>query len=322
MSPTAAKHKPTKHTKSHVPIVNVFDEEEPQQESLQPARRPVVVEIEDAAPEAPLQSPVEPALDTPMAAPSAPTIQQAPVQPVTQYQPSQPASQQTYVPQAPVQSQPEAVDTVLPSFFAQDLQSNVQPVQTSSQAPFQPDTPLGTIEATMPQAVVGEINQEASGGNGKKILGIILVVIALIVLAVGGLVLYAKNLFAPVPLPTATPTSVATPRAVPTATPASEASGSATASQSAELKKKVKVDVLNGTKTAGLAAKQAAILKTAGFVTGTVGNGDADNAGTIVVSPANKALATEIITLLKEFTFTVTESSKAATIQVTLGEPK
>jgi hypothetical protein len=309
MSPTAAKHKPTKHAKSRVPIVNVFDEEEPKQESLQPARHPVVVEIEDAAPEAPLQSPVEPALDTPMAAPSVP---QSAVQPVTQYQPPEPvAAPQTFSPQ-PATSEP-----ALPSFFAQDLQSNVAPV-----TPGQMDTPLNTIESTMPQAVVGEINQEASGGGGKKILGIVLVIVALIVLAVGGLILYAKNLFAPVPLPTPTPTTAATPSVTPSTGPTPVASGSATASQSAELKKKVKVDVLNGTTTAGLAAKQAAVLKAAGFTTGTVGNGTPANAGTIVVAPANKALATEITTLLKEFTFTITESAKATTIQVTLGEPK
>ena len=68
------------------------------------------------------------------------------------------------------------------------------------------------------------------------------------------------------------------------------------------------------------AAKEAAVLKAAGFTTGTVGNGKPENAGTIVVAPTYKGLVSEIQTLLKDFTFTVKEDAKMTTIQVTLGE--
>ncbi|MEP7166643.1 MAG: LytR C-terminal domain-containing protein [Candidatus Woesebacteria bacterium] len=302
MSPISAKHKPVKHTKSHVPIVNVFDEEDSKTEALQPARRPVVVEIEDAGPdEEPLQSPT-----APMAAPAAPVHHAHRVPEM--YTPEIPETQSAAAPNG---------GPSLPSFFAEDLQPNVVPVYSEPA-----DTPLNTIEATMPQAVVGEIHQEAQRGNGKKIVGIVLMILALIVLAIGGLVLYAKNLFAPVALPTPTPTPEATMHPTPTLSPTPAASSSATASASAELKKKIKVDVLNGTKTVGLAAKEAAILKTAGYVMGTVGNGKPENAGTIIVPPAYRALANDIVSLLKDFTFTVTENAKFTSIQVTLGESK
>ncbi len=369
MSPKSAKPTTTKPASKHaVPIVNVFDEDQ-SATSMQPARRPVVVEIEDVPTQEPMESPTLPAFmaqpetpPQPVAAPE-PTVsrvwpsqqQQQYVQPEAAPQPvmpmqapmampdisnvspvpmSQPAEQVPYTQPTPApvpQSMGMSAEPTLPSFFEHDLKNGMnQPMQ--SQPAMQGAVPGSTpnmfadASAVSPQAVVGEINDAAGeGGSNKKLIGIILMVLAVLILAIGGLFLYARNLFSPTSVPTPSPEVVATPRPTPVSTPTPVASASATplpASESAALKKKVKVDVLNGTKIAGLATKQAAVIKAAGFVTGTVGNGDAADAGTIVVAPTYKALVIEIQNALKEFTFKVTEDAKATSITVTLGEAK
>lgn len=358
MSPKSAKHAPTKPSARHnVPIVNVFDEDS--QAPVQPARRPVVVEIEDVESTPPTQPsnlglpPVQPMYPS---APVQPMEQSdTQVQNISPFPPIQPMNES---PQAPIQQAPMGVpsvptytqtpyqavvpeqrpmtgmsqEPVLPSFFEQDLKHDtapagmpVMPSITLTQ-PVQPNqqTVISSVEANIPQAVVGEINEISESGDGnKKMIGIVLMVIAVIILAIAGLFLYARNLFSPVAIPTPTPTPVATARPTipPTATPSASDSGKLS-SASAELKKKVKVDVLNGTKVAGLAAKQATVLKTSGYTTGTVGNGKPENAGTIVVAPTYKVLAEDIVKLLKDFTFTIKEDAKMTSIQVTLGEQK
>jgi hypothetical protein len=124
------------------------------------------------------------------------------------------------------------------------------------------------FDGSLPQAAIGEMAEMHEGGDmKKKIIGIIFVVIALIILLAGILMIYAKKLSSPLNLPESSPTPLVTqPTSDPTPvlSPTPTASGSATASPSAELtalKKKYKVDVLNGTKVAGLAAKGADILK-------------------------------------------------------------
>ncbi len=355
----------TKHTTKHnVPIVNVFDEDQTETPSLQPARRPVVVEIENVEPEMPTPTPPSytapvPETPTPHAPePQQPIVQRVwqsqqpvsepqpqmapvmPIQPQVQAAPEvsniapfvlapQPEVAPVMQPQAPVAAGMSAEPT-LPSFFEHDLKNGMnQPVQQMQTQPLQPGIPQGApnmfadASAVAPQAVVGEINEAASeGGNNKKLIGIILMVLAVLILAIGGLFLYARNLFSPTSVPTPTPEVVATPRPTPVSTTAPVASESATlnASESALLKKKVKVDVLNGTKISGLATKEAALLKAAGFTTGTVGNGNADLAGTISYPAAYKALIPEIKSTLKDLTFTASESAKATSIVVTLGK--
>lgn len=376
MSPKSTKPTTKKHA---VPIVNVFDEDQ-STAAVQPARRPVVVEIEDVESEMPTPTPPtfaepEPHPAPPLSAPE-PTAQRVwPSQ--TQPQMTQPEMQpqmqsQAFVqPQmsmpevsnvAPVnplfdpapQAQPQpkvevpmsnfvqpqvmpqnvgmSAEPTLPSFFEHDLKSGMNAGMAPMQTQPQVSQPVGAANPNMfsdaaavaPQAVVGEINEAADGdsGSNKKLIGIILMVLAVLILAIGGLFLYARNLFSPTSVATPIPEVVATPRPtpVPTATPAASASATLSASESAALKKKVKVDVLNGTKISGFATKQAALLKTAGFTTGTVGNGKAEEAGTIVYPAAYKGLVTEIKATLKDLTFTASESAKATSIVVTLGQ--
>lgn len=343
----------SKHT---VPIVNVFDEDQ-SAASMQPARRPVVVEIEDIPTQ--MQQPMPPTMSAPAeptvtnafpadASParavwqpqpeitmSAPTAPMAPVPPAMPEIPMQAPAPVAPVMQPTMETnvmpvQGMTAEPMLPSFFEHDLKGASAPVMPQSPmqaAPVMPSVQpvpnmFADASATIPQAIVGEIDEAAGSGSNKKIIGIVLMVLAVLILAIGGLFLYARNLFGPTSVPTPTPEVVATPRPTPavTPTPAATASATPSASESAALKKKIKVDVLNGTKTPGLAAKQAALIKAAGFVTGTVGNGKADEAGTIVLAPEYKGLATEIKATLKDFTFTVSEDAKATSIKVTLGE--
>lgn len=351
MSSKPVKHTTKPATKHNVPIVNVFDEDQ-NETTHEPARRPVVVEIEDVPTQ--MESPIPPPM--PQQAPepvvqrvwqSQPTIQSpftmpqeqpapevsniAPVPPMPMQEPA-PVTQ----PMMPPAPQPMGMNAepTLPSFFEHDLKNgmNQQPMApmqgmpAMGQAQTQPMAPnmFADASAVTPQGVVGEINDAAEGGgSNKKLIGIILMVLAVLILAIGGLFLYARNLFTPTTVATPTPEVIATPIPTPVMSATPIATASATplpASESAALKKKVKVDVLNGTKTAGLASKEAAVIKAAGFTTGTVGNGKPENAGTIVVAPAYKALAAEIQVVLKDFTFKITEDAKATAIVVTLGQ--
>ncbi|PWU23864.1 hypothetical protein C5B42_01540 [Candidatus Cerribacteria bacterium 'Amazon FNV 2010 28 9'] len=116
--------------------------------------------------------------------------------------------------------------------------------------------------------------------------------------------------------PIATPAPQATPVPTPTVVVATP-----TPTPDPALLKSVKVNVLNGTTTKGLAAKEAAVLKSAGFTLGTVGNGSPSDAGTISVPTGKTAIADAIKAALTGFTFTVTEDAKATQVTVTLGAP-
>ncbi len=335
------------------PPVNVFDEPA----SSQPPRKPMVVEIEDvqSMPPADQQSSVLPpptvvSVDTPMQQPAMQPQQQLPsfdqsnlqiptgqsfpgTIPVPQSYgaPTQPMAAPPV--QAPVQ---QAGDPVLPAFFEQDLRGTNPSVQmpgnVSPASVPNAGAPVGMqppFDGSLPQAAIGEMAEMHEGGDmKKKIIGIIFVVIALIILLAGILMIYAKKLSSPLNLPESSPTPLVTqPTSDPTPvlSPTPTASGSATASPSAELtalKKKYKVDVLNGTKVAGLAAKGADILKKQGYTLGTVGNGTAANAGTIVSASASADLAKDIQKQLSDFTFTLKTDSKATNVVVTLGDEK
>ncbi len=324
--PTSSKSK----TSSDIPVVNVFDEEV--KETTPSPRRSVVVEIEDVPPQAPEQ----PVVDQPQTLPTPteisvehPVDSTAPVvnEPEVSFAPPLEA------PAAPVAPAPEVVqptEPALPSFFEHDLKGDgvVAPTASAPSVSFDlPQTPQDSpaTPGVVPQAMVGEIHEINEGGNAKKIIGIVLMLIALVLLGIGAFVVYSKTMSGttePTPTPISQPT--ATPTPVPTATPQASDSASLVATNSAEfvaLKKKFKVDVLNGTKVAGLASKQAALVKKEGYTTGTVGNGDEEKAGTITVPATATALAKDLQRILSDFTFTITEDAKATSIVVTLGEP-
>lgn len=340
MSPV---HKKTSHAHSSTKkkaapaVANVFDDNDP----TQSPRRPMVVEIEDTpVSEASLPRPTEVSVEPQVAAPMQPQSMPTPADANVTAVPMPMTATQGSVPpvsaQAPIQTG-MSNDPVLPSFFAQDLQGNAQMGMSGAAQPTQaeggPGAPLSgqsiPTDGVLPQAMVGEINEMSGegGGNTKKIIGIVLIVVALVLLVVGALVVYAKRLSEPVVVPTPEPTSipVASPTPALSATPVASGSASSTATGSGtltDLKKKVKVDVLNGTKVAGLASKQAAVIKAGGYTTGTVGNGDADEAGTIVIPTGYATVAADLQKLLADFTFTITEDKAAKNVVVTLGEPK
>ncbi len=322
--PTSSKSK----TSSDIPVVNVFDEEV--KETTPAPRRSVVVEIEDVPPQAPEQ----PVAAQPQTLPTPTEISVDPAHDTTvaTAEPEvsfAPPLEAPAAPSAPVPDVVQPNEPALPSFFEHDLKGEV--AAPAAQAPSVSfDLPQASSEGSMnsgvvPQAVVGEIHEINDGGNSKKIIGIILMLIAVVLLGVGAFVVYSKTQSSsnePAPTPMIQPT--ATPTPVPSATPQASDSASLVATNSAEfiaLKKKYKVDVLNGTKVAGLASKQAALVKKEGYTTGTVGNGDEEKAGTITVPATAAALAKDLQRILADFTFTITEDTKATSITVTLGEP-
>lgn len=330
-APSKSKPTSSKSKASDIPVVNVFDEEV--KDTAPAPRRSVVVEIEDVPPQAPEQPVTEQpqTLPTPTEITVEPTVDgstaPAAKEPEVSFAPPLEA------PAAPVAPAPETVqpsEPALPSFFEHDLKGEgvVAPAASAPTVSFDlPQTPQAAPAnpGVVPQAVVGEIHEINEGGNSKKIIGIILILIAVVLLGIGAFVVYSKTQTA-TPEPTPTPISqpTATPTPLPSATPQASDSASLVATNSAEfvaLKKKYKVDVLNGTKVAGLASKQAALIKKEGYTTGTVGNGDEEKAGTITVPTAAAALAKDLERILSDFTFTVTEDAKATGIVVTLGEP-
>lgn len=343
-----ATHAKGKHSKSthksddaKAPVIaNVFDDDQKQESTPAPRQR-VVVEVEEpAAPSAPADLPSPPSVLPPptevRVEPSAETTPApAPVEPST--------SASTPAPQPAAPSAP--VEPPLPAFFAQDLNGGSQPGQSSQTAqqavipppavtvdastPIPPITPseqpVSPVEAAVPQAFVGEIHEVSEGGGSKKkIIGIVLIVFALLLLAGGLFLLFGRGLLTPTesepvsvaPVTQSSPTPTASPLATGSAQLTATASGELT-----ELKKKFSVSVLNGTSISGLAGKQADILRKAGYTMGSIGNGAARNAGTIVAPKEAAPLVADIQKLLSDFTFTATESATAKNITVTLGEP-
>lgn len=310
--------------KSRVPIVDVFDDNDSETESkpLHPARSPVVVEIEHVLdePEKPSRAHHTSTLEVEVDTEETLEAPKPPQEPTVEFTKADFSSSISNL-QAPEEPS-------LPSFFEHDLKGTVPADTVEPSAPQSQEVKM--LENTVPQAFVGEINEIGDDvkSEKKKLFGILLIVVAVMLLSLGLLVLYAKNIQQSSPGPTPASvitTPVPTTKAAMSPSPVATGSGSLTASGSgtlADLKKKVKVDILNGTTVAGLASKQATVVKKAGYLTGTVGNGKPENAGTIAVSTANMALAQDIQKLLTEFTFTITKNEKLTTVQVTLGQPK
>ncbi len=225
------------------------------------------------------------------------------------------------------------VEQKLPSFFVEGedqaltKEDETPPaVDTTVSMPQTPEEKM--LETVVPQAFVGEVSQVAREVKQEKkgTLVTFFIILGMILVAVGAVGLYIlsvkKNTQVVTPAPTSQPTPVA--QATPAATPTvivTTATGSAVPTTSSPTTK-LKVNVLNGTKVKGLAAKEAALLKKAGYVLGTVGNGDPGKAGTITVPTGSSSVAEGIKSILSNFTFTVSEDPKAKDITVTLGDPQ
>lgn len=219
----------------------------------------------------------------------------------------------------------------LPSFF-KESQEEPQPEASSRPEPAMSVPNLEAqkvIESTLPQAVVGELHEVSREVKSEKrgALITIFIISGMLLVAAGLIGLYlvsTKRLnFGPlaVATPMPTPEVTATPQATPTVIVHDQTATPAAALDLTAAKKSTKVNVTNGTKIVGLAAKEAAVLKKAGFTLGTVGNGDPQAAGTIVVPTGKSDFGNAIKDALPDFAFTVTENAKAKDVTVTLDAP-
>jgi hypothetical protein len=240
----------------------------------------------------------------------------------------------SFIPEPQVQPKAEEKkEQSLPKFFSEDLRiPDEMPNQPKINPPQQPDPMVQKatqiLEKTVPQAFVGELNEVRDEVKGEKrnLLVTFFIIAGMVLVAAGivGTYLFIVNKPGssgtnsnPTPanpvVETTTPSATATPTPKPSASPSADLE---------TLKKKTKVNVLNGTKIVGLAAKQAAALKKAGYITGTVGNGDPNQAGTITVPTGSLILGQDIQETLSTFTFTVKESATAKDATVVLDTPK
>lgn len=233
--------------------------------------------------------------------------------------PTSPATEQGE-PTFTVRQNGQEIEQKLPTFLAEGQESSSPSVPEPSVSQDK------TLETAVPQAFVSEVREVASEVKRERKGTLVTIFILLgMVLVAGGVVgLFVMNTKKQegTVTPTASPVSEseATPSPTPTIIIDTE-SQTPEASVSAEVKKEVKVDVLNGTAIKGLAAKEAANLRKAGFSIGAVGNGEPSKAGTIVVPEGKLALGEEIKAVLANYTFTVSQDAQVSVITVTLGEP-
>lgn len=312
----------------HIP--DIFDEEGtdasviPSQRS---ARTPLVVEVEDIQAEV-TQIPENGANDeSDLPAPTAP-----PAQEEETFTASQTNTSPIREPSFTVRANGQEIEPKLPSFFAENSRKvetvadeqvsehhNVVPVASMS-APQSEETKV--LEAIVPQAFVGEVREVAKEVKQEKKSALVtfFIILGMLLVAGGVIALYilgTKKADGPSATPAPTPIVEATPNLTPTvivntATPSGELTTPTT---------DLKVNVFNGTAIKGLAAKEAAVLKKAGYTIGNVGNGDPTKAGTITVPTGETAVAQGIQAALADFTFTVTEDAKATSITIVLDEP-
>ncbi len=237
-----------------------------------------------------------------------------------------PASEPLEEPTFTVRQNGQTVEQKLPAFFVDGSESVSSEKPQDEALPVEPQSQeTQALEAAVPQAFVSEVRQVATEvkRERKGTLVTIFIIFGMILVAGGVLGLFVMNTrkqngAQSTPEPTAV--VEATPEPTPTVIINTGDMGS-TASVSAEVKKEVKVNVLNGTAIKGLANKEAAILRKNDFTIGTVGNGDPAKAGTIVVPTGRLDMGEEIKSLLTDITFTVTEDAEVTAITVTLGEP-
>lgn len=339
------KTHPSKQTKrepiSEPPIdriPDIFDEDGARSvvPSLSPRRGPMMVEIEDVTvdviePQAensvPESIPQENDLPTPTE-PVMPEFSEAPIEPERVIRDDRETipSEESLSPTYTVRSNGRDVEPALPSFFTEastpPMSQTVssQPQEESNIAPVQ-DTSM--LEAMVPQAFVGEVREVATEAKQeKKSAFVTFFIIAGMILVAGGVIGFyvlstRKSAPASAPSPLVDATPMPTPLVVvQTATNSAQTAPADTTTPTTKLK----VNVQNGTATKGLAAKEAAVLKKAGYTIGTVGNGDPALKGTIIVPTGQSDAATGIQSALSDFTFKVKEDAKATAITVVLGE--
>ncbi|HSW90348.1 MAG TPA: LytR C-terminal domain-containing protein [Patescibacteria group bacterium] len=294
--------KAKKSKKPEVPVVDVFSEK-PEETPASHRRRAVVVEIEDE------DVTERPTVESPL-----PTVQD----------------------QEPEAEPPRSEEMPLPSFLQEsrkeisvdDNVANVEEVETITELPEpqREEMPAGDIgmTVTLPQAVVGELNEinRDVKDEKKKLLGIFFMALAVLVIAIAaGYMIVQKRSEGGNVAPTSDtiPAPVINaPSALPQATPPPAGSGATTSA----ILKDLKVNVLNGTTIAGQAAKEASVLKSAGYTIGTVGNGDPTKAGIIEYPTGLADFAAGIQKTLTGFTFTLKESpGLTKTVVVTLPKP-
>ena len=134
---------------------------------------------------------------------------------------------------------------------AQDANANNQPAQNQSS--------VGPDFSPAP----GGVELSSGSGGWKKFFLIVLVLIIVGAVVVGGVLIYQRSVRTPKAMPSATPEAMATPTAAPEA------------SAAANLKKgDLNIEVLNGTTTAGYAAKAKEYLQGLGYTNVAVGNAD------------------------------------------------
>jgi hypothetical protein len=325
-----------KRDKNEEPVVphipDVFDEDE--KETVAPAKQPVTIEVEtteitingvEETPEEATEDEVpddvvsEPTPSDDLPLPDLPRSSRGMTTSVEEVTSSAlPESE-------PVMEESNLKDPELPAFFSEpqvEKKEEKTPVVSMLNTPQTKEEKI--LEAAIPQAFVGELAEVSKEVKREKKGALIttFIVVGMILIAAGLVGLYwvtsrkSMGNTQPTPTPTVVATPVPTPLIIIHDTPASSS-----ASMSAQIKKALKVNVLNGTKVVGLAAKEASVLKKAGFTIGTVGNGDPDNAGTIVVPTGKLDIGNTVKDALTNFTFTVTEDEKVKDITVTLGQP-
>lgn len=334
------KTTPAKHHKKvsiseppidHIP--DIFDEDGASSviPSVKPGRGPTVVEVEDITidvvepdlsvptiPEMPeeendLPTPTVPFV--PRSTPSEPELVSVPE--------SDELSKESTAPMYSVRSNGQDVEPQLPSFFTQSTTAPVSQTIQEEESNVRSVQDTTMLEAMVPQAFVGEVREVATEAKQEKkgALVTFFIIVGMILVAGGVVGLYLISTHKSTPAPSPSPIVDATPLPTPvvvvnTATSSAQTIGGESATT------KLKVNVLNGTTTKGLAAKEAAVLKKSGYVIGETGNGDPKLKGTIIVPTGQTDVATGIQSALSGFTFTVKEDAKATSITVVLGEPQ
>lgn len=354
MAGKSPKSRTTEDPEQPLPIVNVFVEDDERSEApVKPptSRQRVVVEVEEDDASAQSKEPAAAKIETevePLMSEESETMPEPDLPPpsLPVSKPVATADAENVRPQLQVPSGEtpniriaDTEDPVLPAFFSE----TTQPVDDAKEQP-EPEVPVtapvpeeneleavpesqqpqstfqSAAEQVMPQAFVGElhaINKDVK--SEKKGIVILVIVIILFFVILGGGTAYwymnnrGKSDVVVMVQPTASPLPVATMAPTPVATQSAVLAASPSAT---------KVNVLNGTSVSGLAAKEAAVLKKAGYTIGKVGNGLPASAGTITVPKGQKATGQAVASALSGYTFTVTESTASTEVTVTLGQPQ
>lgn len=214
-----------------------------------------------------------------------------------------------------------------PDTPAQVSSSTPEPAPTGT--PATPETPTGPSFSALPQEPMngmGDGNM-ATVVETKSKKGLFLGLVAILLLLVlggAGYYLYAK--YSKMQASDTTNQAPATAEVTPSdQTVASDSATPTPASSSATAVGKLKVRVLNGTATKGLAAKVASLLEDAGFKNITTGNADTTEATTTTVALGKDTDKSVFDTVKKALgsDYTVEQASSAAKtydVDITVGK--